>query len=89
MAYGFKNEKDISFLGGIYMRKVYCLHCQRVTLSSSEKQLFIPNDYICGYCNSNWKDVSDCSLRNGLFKQAYPLLKYKDIVVNKSYPLYP
>lgn len=69
--------------------KVWCLHCETVTLCPVEKQDTFPNNYFCSNCLATCIDVQYVFKRNGFFKQVYPNIKYEDIEINKVYPLYP
>lgn len=69
--------------------KVWCLHCEKVTLCPVVIQSTFPNDYFCSNCGANCFDVSYVDTQNGFFRQAYPNLKYEDIEIDKLYPLYP
>lgn len=69
-------------------QKLWCLHCETV----SEVNVFVPafksNSTYCPLCGASPLDVEaiDCG---GFFIQAYPTLKYDDVIVGKRYSLYP
>lgn len=67
--------------------KVWCLHCEIVTLFKGKIQNKFPNNYKCSNCGAGCMDVD--FVEYGFFRQAYPNIEYDDIKVNKYYPLYP
>lgn len=72
-----------------FNHKVYCIHCEMVTMFYGIEHKEIPNNYRCCNCGAGWMDVQSVRTRNGFFKQAYPSLKYDDIKTDYFYPLYP
>lgn len=70
------------------MVKVWCLHCETVTEFHGEKETEYPFNLKCSNCGAGFFDVGECTDVDGFFKQAYPDVKYEDIVVGKRYPLY-
>ena len=71
------------------MIKVWCLHCETVTEFDAEKLAGNPLNIRCSNCGAGFFDVEECTDKEGFFRQAYPDVKYEDIVVGKRYPLYP
>ena len=69
--------------------KMWCLHCEKTFLLAATSPVYFPNNYQCSNCGSGCMDISECVEEDGFFKQAYPNLEYKDIKINKHYPLYP
>lgn len=70
-----------------FNHKVYCIHCEMVTMFYGKEYKSFPNNYKCSNCGAGCTDVQ--SVREGFFKQAYPNLKYDDIKTDCFYPLYP
>ncbi len=73
----------------MFSEKVYCLHCETVTLFYGSEDDFMYRFFTCSNCGSGGLDVSPVLEEEGFFKQAYPNLQYEHVKVNTYYPLYP